>query len=146
MLKDIPFLRELEAGIRAAWRHDRAASPVRDDLMILCISIHPYVNDHASFINLFDEIPEFTARFAKALVGWPSEHSIASRIPHGKVQCYMCGKTIFDKGVQALDEFFVGLPSSFNFWGYFSGLLCSRDCLVQEAKSWNPVEPKEPLQ
>lgn len=147
MLKEISFLPELEAGIRAAWRPDRVANAMRDDLMVVCISIHPFVKDHASFINLLDEIPEFTARFAKALLGWPGMPSIAARKPPGEVKCYMCGKTIFDEGVQALDEFFVGLPISFNLWSYFSGLLCSVDCMKQEAKVWGSLlKPKEPLQ
>lgn len=147
MLKEISFLPELEAGIRAAWRPDRVANAMRDDIMVVCISIHPFVKDHASFISLLDEIPEFTSRFAKALLGWPGMPSMAARKPRGKVKCYMCGKTIFDKGVQALDEFFVGLPSSLNLWGYFSGLVCSADCLKHEAKGWDTLlRPEGPSQ
>lgn len=134
MLKEIPFLPDLEAGIRAAWRHDRVASPLRGRLMTACVFIHPFVGDHASFISLLDEIPEFTAQYVKALLGCRDEQRPVPPVFHGQIQCYVCGKTIFDdRGLQAIDVFFLRPPYSARFGHRFPGPLCSSTCVRKMA-------------
>lgn len=69
MVKGIPFLDDLEAGIRAAWHLDRMTEPTKASLMQLCCRLSPYLWKHQSFINLLDEAPDFAVDLAKALLG-----------------------------------------------------------------------------
>ncbi|KAG8162480.1 hypothetical protein KVR01_008245 [Diaporthe batatas] len=128
MLKSIDFLADLEAGVRAAWRNDRAASPGRKDLISLCVSIHPFVKDHESFITLLDEIPEFTAQYLKALLGCPGLQSVESFVPL-KTNCESCHEPVFDtEGRQVSSQAFVWTPTSVSLWDGCPYWCCSRDC------------------
>lgn len=132
MFKKIEFLPDLEAGIRAAWRHDRVASPVRLDIMSLCVGIHPFVKDHKSFISLLDEIPHFTAQYVKALLGCPGMQRVESHLPLGTDCCY-CQRSIFDSdGKNDSGEAFVWAPMSLNFWDNCPYWFCSRVCYNAE--------------
>lgn len=123
MLARIPFLPELEAGIRAAWRHDRVDNPVQQDLISVCVGIFPFVRQHDSFINLLDEIHGFASKYSKALVGCVGVQSIESH-PLGKDKCYTCGEIIFD-------EYYARGPTSLRLGGRFHDLICSLDCYIE---------------
>lgn len=128
MLKKIDFLPDLEAGIRAAWRHDRAASPVRLDLISLCVGIHPFAKDHGSFIRLLEEVPEFTVCYVKALLGCPGMQTIESHIQLG-TGCRHCRKPIFDSdGAPVSRNAFVWTPTSLGFWDNCPQWFCSSAC------------------
>lgn len=128
MLKIIDFLPDLEAGIRAAWRHDRVASPVRQDIMSLCVANHPFAKDHGSFISLLDNMPEFTAQYVKVLLGCPGIQRIEYHGPLG-TDCDRYHDCIFDSdGAQISDEAYVWTPTSLNFWYNCPEWLCSRAC------------------
>lgn len=134
MLKKIHFLPDLEAGIRAAWRHDRAASPVRLDLISLCVGIYPFAKDHASFIRLLEEVPEFTVCYVKALLGCPGMQRIESHAPWGTI-CSVCHKTIFnDRGAPVRSNAFVWTPTSLCFWDNCPAWYCSRVCYNKDVR------------
>lgn len=137
MLKKIDFLPDLEAAIRAAWRHDRVTSPVRQDIISLCVGIHPFVRDHKSLIGLLDEIPEFTAQYLKALLGCPGMQRIESHLTL-KTECEQCRRLIFDSnGANVSDEAFVWTPTSLNFWDNCPYWFCSRACYRSRVEKWS---------
>lgn len=148
MLKNIDFLPDLEAGVRAAWRHDRVASPGRKDLISLCVGIHPFVKDHKSFISLLDEVPEFTAQYLKALLGCPGVQSIESHVPFG-TKCDTCHKFVFNtKGALVSNEAFVWTPTSMSFWDRCPYWCCSKKCYNAAVDKFvfpGPTEPLDPL-
>lgn len=128
MLKKIEFLPDLEAGIRAAWRNDRVASPVRLDILSLCVGIHPFVKGHESFIGLLDEIPHFTAQYLKALLGCPGMQRVESRVARG-IACCSCRQPILDKNGKRINgETFIWTPTSLYFRDSASYWFCSRAC------------------
>lgn len=132
MLKRIDFLPDLEAGIRAAWRHDRAVSPVRLDLISLGVGISPFAKDHGSFISLLDEVPGFAVQYVKALLGCPEMQRVES---HGTLatNCQRCQNQIFDyDGSNIGGDAFVWTPTSLNFWDNYPGWFCSRVCYNAE--------------
>lgn len=134
MLKKIHFLPDLEAGIRAAWRHDRAASPVRLDLISLCVGIYPFAKDHASFIRLLEEVPEFTVSYMKALLGCPGMQKIESHLSR-ETGCSACGKPIFNnKGARISSNAFVWTPTSLCFWDNCPSWYCSRVCYNKDVR------------
>lgn len=128
MLKKIEFLPDLEAGIRAAWRHDRAANMVCMDLVSLCVGIHPFVKDHESFFILLYEVPGFTMRYLRAPLGCPGSQDIESHPPR-KTFCSLCRKPIFDSGGAVISrKAYVWTPTSLCFWNNRPTWYCSRDC------------------
>lgn len=134
MLKRIDFLPDLEAGIRAAWRHDRATSPVRLDLISLCVGIYPFAKDHGSFISLLDEVPEFTVQYVKALLGCPGMQRVESHAPLA-TNCQRCQNPIFDcDGSNISGDAFVWTPTSLNFWDNSPEWFCSRACYNAEIR------------
>ncbi|KAH8773600.1 hypothetical protein F5883DRAFT_641586 [Diaporthe sp. PMI_573] len=139
MLKEIDFLPDLEAGIRGAWRHDRVASPMRQDLIGLCVAIHPFVKDHESFISLLDEIPAFTAQYVKALLGCPGMQRFECHLGIYGAKCTLsdCQQRLFDsKGVQVSDEVLVWAPTSLNFWDNYPFWFCSKACYNNAVDRW----------
>lgn len=139
MLRKIYFLPDLVAGIRAAWRQDRAASPVRLDLISLCVGIHPFVKNHSSFIRLLEEVPEFTVSYVKALLGCPGMQKIESHSPR-ETNCSVCGKLVFnDRGAPMRRDAFVRTPTSLYFWDNCPSWYCSRVCYnkgIRETVLW----------
>lgn len=141
MLENIDFLPDLEAGIRAAWRQDRAAGPFRRDLISVCVGIHPFVKDHASFISLLDELPEFTAQLVKALLGCPGMQRIECHLSRFLSICRRpgCSRQIFDhRGNQLSDEVVVWAPTCLHFWENSPQLFCSEYCYNETVK-WSTV-------
>lgn len=137
MLKKIDFLPDLEAAIRAAWRHDRAISPVRREIISLCVGIHPFVRDHESFIGLLDEMPEFTAQYLKALLGCPGMQSVETHFLF-ETTCGKCKCLIFDSnGAHISGEAFVWTPTSLNFWDNCPNWFCSRACYRSIVEKWS---------
>lgn len=128
MLKEIDFLPDLEAGIRAAWRDDRAASPVRLDLISLCVGIHPFAKYHYSFIDLLEEVPEFAVCYVKALLGCPEMQRVESPML-AMTTCKCCGKQLFDsKGALVSRDIFSWAPTSLFFFNNCPLWFCSRAC------------------
>lgn len=128
MLEKIEFLPDLEAGIRAAWRHDRNPSLVRKDLVSLCVGIHPFVKDHESFFSLLEEMPEFTMCYLRALLGCPGSQHIESHAPR-ETFCFLCRKPIFDSsGALVSSKAYVWTPTSLCFWDNWPAWYCSRVC------------------
>ncbi|KAJ0117326.1 hypothetical protein J7T55_003739 [Diaporthe amygdali] len=128
MLKEIKFLPDLEAGIRAAWSSERVAGPMRQDIMSLCVGIHPFIKDHASFIELLDEMSDFSTQYLKALLGCPGMQSNETHVPLG-TDCTQCLKPVFDdKGRKVPAETFAWIPTSLNFWDNYPCWFCSRHC------------------
>lgn len=69
MAKDIPYLPDLEAGIRASWSLDWATGHTYRHLLEICLKTSPYLCDHPSFVELIQDVPQFAQDFAQALLG-----------------------------------------------------------------------------
>lgn len=120
----------LEAGIRAAWRPDRVAGPARQQLMTVCGGLYPYLRDQPSFIRLLDELPEFTAHFAKGLLGCPGTQQSLEQL--SKARCRKCSSVVFDvnreEGKKFVEEAFVLTPNMLNAHGGTRVFFCSKVC------------------
>lgn len=72
MSKRVPYLTDLEDGIRAAWMLDRNTDATRIPLLDLCRDTSPYLAGNPSFAELLDDVPEFASDLAKTLLGFRS--------------------------------------------------------------------------
>lgn len=68
--KGVPYIHELEAGIRAAWKPGRFFEPVQRQLVQLCCTLTKYFHHHESFADLLNEVSDFNADFTRALLGY----------------------------------------------------------------------------
>ncbi|ROW02410.1 hypothetical protein VMCG_06059 [Cytospora schulzeri] len=124
----ISFLPDLEAGIRAAWGQDRAAGPVQARLINLCFVLTPYIRDLESFIALLAEIPDFSNRFLKAILGCRGDTLFYQADGSGHI-CWACRTHIPKIDLQNLqtDVFYIPDPLLASFRSN-SQILCSREC------------------
>lgn len=101
MSKPIPYLSDLEQGIRAAWTLDRNTDATRLPLLDLCRDISPHLARHPSFARLLEEVPAFAADFAKTLLGFPGPG--LPRVQKDTVygQCVVCKLGVVDSSDEA---------------------------------------------
>lgn len=97
MANRMPFLPDLEDGIRAAWEPKRAAGRPRLYLLILALSVSCYLKSSPSFISLLEEEPGFTSEFTKLLIG-NGEATTLITTRRSPRTCMTCRQTIFLTG------------------------------------------------
>lgn len=129
-INEISFLPDIEAGIRAAWKGDRVAGPVRRPLMTVCSGLHPVLRDQKSFINLIGEIPEFATDFLKALLGCDGMQM--SHAEDTRLVCCRCDSTILvpdhGEGKRFVKGALIWTPISLNIHTKSRRLFCSKKC------------------
>lgn len=98
--------------------------------MTVATGLHPYLQKHPSFISLFDDVPEFTTHFVKALLGFPGLQLPTYVRVHAK--CQKCDSLVYDvsrgEGKQFVEGAFAMTPSSLSFQGGPHVHFCSKDC------------------
>lgn len=129
-INEISFLPDLEAGIRAAWRPDRVAGPVREQLMSVCSGLHPVLRNQTSFMRLLEEIPEFATDFLKALLGCAGLQRDLDGPP--RLKCRQCKSAVLET-TQGEDKKFIKgaliwTPLSLHIYSEPRSLYCSREC------------------
>lgn len=94
MADRIPFLSDLESGIRTAWNSEKAAGQTRSFLIYLAGALSCYLKAHPSFMTLLDELPGFASEFSKFLIGIgePTKFTIDRRCLR---VCQVCRKEIY---------------------------------------------------
>lgn len=133
-INEISFLPDLEAGIRAAWRTDRAAGPVRRLLMTVCSGLHPVIRDQKSFMDLLEEIPGFSFDFLKALLGCDGVQM--GHRDEKRPVCSKCGWTVLNpeqgEGKKFVDGAFIWTPISLNIHSEPRRFYCSKTCYKKD--------------
>lgn len=129
MANRIPFLRDLEIGIRAAWEPAKAAGEPRSYLLQLALSVSCYLRSYPSFISLLDEIPEFATAFSKLLIG-SGEAAKLMPVRRTRRACVACAKEIYltepHSGLCRLVYYMSGAVMTMN--GDSEMYFCSKAC------------------
>lgn len=134
MANRIPFLPDLEIGIRAAWKPEKAAGEPRSYLLLLAVSVSCYLRSYSSFISLLDEIPEFATAFSKLLIG-SGEATKLMPVRRTQRACIACGKEIYltepHSGLCRLVYYMSGAIMAMN--GDSEVYYCSKACFGKTA-------------
>lgn len=67
-LGGLPYIDDLESGMRQAWLPEGNNFEVCQPLVDLCVLLSHYFQRHQTFIQLLDEIPTFAIRYLKAVL------------------------------------------------------------------------------
>lgn len=94
MANRIPFLPDLEIGIRAAWEPQKAAGLPRIYLLLLALSVSCYLRSYPSFTSLLGEVPEFATAFSKLMIG-SGEAAKLMPVRRTRRTCMACHKEIY---------------------------------------------------
>lgn len=94
MADRVPFIPDLESGIRAAWEPEKAAGRPRLYLLALTFSVSAYLKCCPSFMSLLDEVPGFTMEFIKLLIG-SGEAAKFIPVRRSPRVCMVCRKEIY---------------------------------------------------
>lgn len=144
MLKGLPFLSDLECGIRAAWDPEKAAGPHRTQLALFCQSIGHYLRKYPTIITLFDVFPEFASEFSKAVIGCFLDHSGKFQGPYER-ECDGCHALVqvdhedtWEPGTNQVIYHPSGSLAVLD--GVVDDLYCSRECL-EKVRSPELVHP-----
>lgn len=122
------YLPEVEAAIREAWRQDRASGPLQKALVEVCVHAAPFLANIESFSTLLDDVPEFSSRFAKALVGYQKENTNVRQWMLHSITCYQCHRVIPPITSQDIPQELFYETASLQFFDHLGFYYCSRDC------------------
>lgn len=101
MSRSIPYLPELEAGIRVAWTLPRQTDEVRIPLLEMCRESSPYLARNPSFARLLDQVPGFAQDLSKTLLGFQSVSLPTVQLGRMDGRCIVCKASIIKNFNQA---------------------------------------------
>lgn len=98
--------------------------------MTVATGLHPYLRNQPSFTSLFDDIPEFTTHFVKALLGCPGFQTPLNT--RTRATCQKCNSLAYDEnrgeGKQFVEGAFTMTPNSLSLREGTRVFFCSKDC------------------